>query len=52
MGAKRKTITVAARQDRESVRAALVEGETSGTSPRTPTEIIQAVIAQRRKNGR
>lgn len=34
-----------------AIRAALVEGEESGTSARTPDEIIEAVIEQRRKNG-
>jgi len=35
----------------EYIRAALVEGEASGTSERTPDAIINAVIEKRRKNG-
>jgi antitoxin ParD1/3/4 len=35
----------------EAIRAALVEGEESGTSARTPDDIVKAVMAQRRKNG-
>jgi len=34
-----------------TIRAALIEGEENGTSDRTPNEIINAVIARRRKNG-
>jgi len=34
-----------------AIRAALIEGEESGTSSRTPDEIINAVIEKRRKNG-
>jgi len=34
-----------------AIRAALIEGEESGTSDRTPNEIINTVIARRRKNG-
>ena len=35
----------------ETIRAALIEGEKSGVSDRTPDEIIQAVIERKRKNG-
>ena len=35
----------------EAIRAALIEGENSGMSDRTPDEIIQAVIERKRKNG-
>jgi len=35
----------------EAIRAALIEGENSGISDRTPDEIIQAVIERKRKNG-
>lgn len=35
----------------EAIRAALTEGELSGTSVKTPNDIINAVIAKRRKNG-
>ncbi|MBL4607019.1 MAG: type II toxin-antitoxin system ParD family antitoxin [Pseudomonadales bacterium] len=35
----------------ETIRAALIEGEESGTSTRTPDEIINSVIEKRRKNG-
>lgn len=35
----------------EAIRAALVEGEESGTSARTPDQIIEAVLERRRKNG-
>ncbi len=35
----------------EAIRAALIEGEESGTSDRTPDDIINAVIEERRKNG-
>lgn len=35
----------------ETIRAALIEGEESGTSDRTPDQIIGAVIERRRKNG-
>ena len=34
----------------EAIRAALIEGEESGTSARTPDDIVKAVMAQRRKN--
>ncbi|MDF1775604.1 MAG: type II toxin-antitoxin system ParD family antitoxin [Rhizobiaceae bacterium] len=33
------------------LQAALIEGEESGMSERTPDDIIQAVIEKRRKNG-
>ncbi len=35
----------------EAIRAALIQGENSGTSSRTPDDIINAVIEKRRKNG-
>jgi antitoxin ParD1/3/4 len=35
----------------ETIRAALIKGEESGTSKRTPDDIINAVIEKRRKNG-
>ena len=35
----------------ETIRAALIEGERSGTSIKTPDDIINAVIERRRKNG-
>ncbi|MBF0447998.1 MAG: type II toxin-antitoxin system ParD family antitoxin [Magnetococcales bacterium] len=35
----------------EAIRAALIRGEESGTSKRTPDDIINAVIEKRRKNG-
>ncbi len=35
----------------EALRAALVEGEASGISDRTPDDIMKAVIARKRKNG-
>ena len=35
----------------EIIRAALIEGEKSGTSDRTPDDIISAVIQKRRENG-
>lgn len=35
----------------QALRAALIEGEKSGTSKRTPNDIINAVIEKRRKNG-
>ena len=35
----------------EAIRAALIKGEESGTSKRTPDDIINAVIEKRRKNG-
>ncbi|OQY25213.1 MAG: hypothetical protein B6I37_01875 [Desulfobacteraceae bacterium 4572_35.2] len=35
----------------QAIRAALIEGEESGTSSRTPDEIMQAVIERKRKNG-
>lgn len=34
-----------------AIRAALIEGEESGTSSRTPDEIIQTVIERKCKNG-
>ena len=34
-----------------AIRAALIEGEESGTSSRTPDEIINSVIRERCKNG-
>lgn len=34
-----------------AIRTALIEGEESGTSDRTPDDIINAVIAKRRKYG-
>jgi len=37
--------------ERETICAALIEGEGSGTSDRTPDDIINAVIEKRRKNG-
>ena len=33
------------------IRAALIQGEKSGTSNRTPDEIINSVISKRRNNG-
>jgi len=35
----------------QAIRAALIEGENSGTSTKSPDEIINAVIEERRKNG-
>lgn len=35
----------------EAIRAALIEGEASGTSMKSPEDIINAVIEKRRKNG-
>lgn len=35
----------------EAVRAALIEGEQSGISDRTPEDIINAVMERKRKNG-
>ena len=35
----------------EIIRAALIEGEKSGTSNKTPDDIIDEVIQKRRKNG-
>lgn len=35
----------------EAIRAALMEGEESGTSARSQDDIINAVMAKRRKNG-
>ncbi len=35
----------------EAIRAALIEGEESGVSNRTPDDIINAVIRKRRENG-
>jgi antitoxin ParD1/3/4 len=43
-----------ARKDQDdilAIRAALIEGEESGTSSRTPDEIINSVIEKRRRNG-
>ena len=37
--------------DIDTIRAALIEGEESGTSTRSPEEIINAAIEKRRKNG-
>ena len=37
--------------DIEAIRAALIEGEQSGLSKRTPDAIINAVIERKRKNG-
>lgn len=34
-----------------AIRAALEEGERSGVSERTPGEIMDAVLARKRKNG-
>lgn len=36
----------------EAIRAALIEGEKSGISDRTPEDIIKAVIERKRKNGK
>lgn len=35
----------------EAIRAALIEGEQSGFSNRTPDDIIKAVIERKRNNG-
>ncbi len=35
----------------ETIRAALIEGEKSGISDRTPDQIMQSVIDRKRKNG-
>lgn len=35
----------------QAIRAALIEGENSGTSTKSPDEIINAVIEERRKSG-
>lgn len=35
----------------QAIRAALIEGENSGTSTKSPDDIIGAVIKKRRKNG-
>lgn len=35
----------------EAIRAALIKGEQSGMSDRTPDEIIEAVMKRKRKNG-
>ena len=35
----------------EAIRAALLEGEKSGISNRTPDDIMNAVIERKRKNG-
>lgn len=35
----------------EAIRAALVKGEESGISDRTPDDIVNAVIDRKRKNG-
>ena len=37
--------------DIETIRAALIEGEASGTSRKSPDDIINTVIEKRRKNG-
>lgn len=37
--------------ERQTIRAALIEGENSGISKRSPDDIINAVIEKRRKNG-
>ena len=36
----------------ETIRAALIEGEESGTSTKSPDDIINAVIEKRRENGK
>ncbi len=36
----------------KAIRAALIEGENSGISDRTPDEIIEAVTKRKRKNGK
>ncbi len=38
------------RTEIESIRAALIKGEESGVSSRTPDEIIAAVIERKKKN--
>ena len=35
----------------QAIRAALIEGENSGTSTKSPDDITNAVIEKRRKNG-
>lgn len=35
----------------QAIRAALIEGENSGTSTKSPDDIINAVIEKRRENG-
>ncbi len=35
----------------EAIRAALIEGEESGISDRTPDDIMKAVIGRKRENG-
>lgn len=35
----------------EAIRAALIEGEESGISERSPEEIMAAVVERRRRNG-
>lgn len=35
----------------EAIRAALIEGEQSGISSRTPDDIVNAVLERKRKNG-
>jgi len=35
----------------QAIRAALIEGENSGTSTKSPNDIINAVIEKRRNNG-
>ena len=35
----------------EAIRAALIAGEQSGVSKRTPDDIVKAVIERKRKNG-
>jgi antitoxin ParD1/3/4 len=37
--------------DIEAIRAALIEGEQSGLSKRTPDDIIKTVIERKRRNG-
>ncbi len=39
------------RTETEAIRAALVKGEQSGVSNRTPDEIMAAVIERKKKNG-
>jgi antitoxin ParD1/3/4 len=40
-----------AQDEIELIRAELIAGEKSGTSARTPNDIINAVLDKRRKNG-
>ncbi len=37
--------------ENEAIRAALIKGEKSGISDRTPDDIVDAVVARKRKNG-